>query len=70
MLSKVLRSKKKKKRKKEKNRKMEKKEEKKRKMKEKNRRIKCSIALFGFINFPSYFEELFYTQIFQTCAIR
>jgi len=47
-----------------------KKGEKKRKMKEKKRRIKCSLALFGFINFPSYFEELFHTQIFQPCAIR
>ena len=61
MLSKVLRSKKK-----EKNRKMKKKE----KRKEKMRRIKCSLVLFGFINFPSYFEELFHTQIFQPCAIR
>ena len=52
MLSKVLRSKKKKK-------------EEKRKMKEKKRRIKCSLVLFGFIDFPSYFEELFHTQIFQ-----
>src|SRR6185503_13378695 len=58
MLSKVLMSKKK-----EKN-------EKKRKRKEKKRRIKCSLVLFGFINFPSYFEELFHTQIFQPCAIR
>ena len=66
MLSKVLRSKKKEK---EKNRKMKKKQEK-RKMKEKKRRIKCPLALFGFINFPSYFEELFHTQIFQPCAIR
>ena len=65
MLSKVLRSKKKEK---EKNRKMKKEE--KRKMKEKKRRIKCSLVLFGFINFPSYFEELFHTQIFQPCAIR
>ena len=68
MLSKVLRSKKKgKKRKKEKN---EKKGEKKRKKKIKKRRIKCSLVLFGFINFPGYFEELFHTQIFQPCAIR
>ena len=36
----------------------------------KKRRIKCSLALFGFINFPSYFEDLFHTQIFQPCAIR
>ena len=49
---------------------MKKKGEKKRKMKEKKRRIKCSLVLFGFINFPSYFEELFHTQIFQPCAIR
>jgi len=66
MLSKVLRRKKKKK--KEKNRKM-----KKRRKEKKNKRkkiIKCSLALFGFINFPSYFEELFHTQIFQPCAIR
>ena len=50
---------------------MTKKGEKKRKMKEKkDRRIKCSLALFGFINFPSYFEGLFHTQIFQPCAIR
>ena len=35
--------------------------------KEKN---KYSLVLFGFINFPSYFEELFHTQIFQPCAIR
>src|SRR6185295_17925160 len=71
MLSKVLRSKKKeKKEKKEKNRKLKKKGEKKRKMKEKKRRIKCSLVLFGFINFSSYFEELFHTQIFQPCAIR
>ena len=63
MLSKVLRSKtKEKKRKKEENRKMIE--------KEKKRRIKCSLALFGFINFSSYFEELFHTQIFQPCAIR
>jgi len=61
MLSKVLRSKKK-----EKKRKMKKRE----KRKEKKRRIKCSLVLFGFINFPSYFEELFHTQIFQPCAIR
>jgi len=58
MLSKVLRSKKKEKK------------EGKIKMKEKKRRIKCSLVLFGFINFPSYFEELFHTQIFQPCAIR
>jgi len=31
------------------------------KKEEKKRRIKCSLALFGFINFPSYFEELFHT---------
>ena len=43
---------------------------KKKKWKEKKRRIKCSLVLFGFINFPSYFEELFHTQIFQPCAIR
>ena len=36
------------------------------KKEEKKRRIKCSLALFGFINFPSYFEELFHTQIFQS----
>ena len=69
MLPKVLRSKKKrekKKRKKEKNEKKEKRKEK----KEKKRTIKCSLILFGFINFPSYFEELFHTQIFQPCAIR
>jgi hypothetical protein len=69
MLSKVLRSKKKEKRKKEKNRKM-KKRRKEKKNERKKRRIKCSLALFGFINFPSYFEELFHTQIFQPCAIR
>ena len=56
-----------KKRKKEKN---EKKEKRKEKEKKKKRRIKCSLVLFGFINFPSYFEELFHTQIFQPCAIR
>ena len=69
MLSKVLRSKKKEK--KERKRKIEKwkKGEKKRKMKEKKRRIKCSLALFGFINFRSYFEELFHTQIFQPCCV-
>jgi len=61
MLSKVLRSKKKEK--KERKRKEKKNERKK-------RRIKCSLALFGFINFPSYFEELFHTQIFQPCAFR
>ena len=43
---------------------------KKRGEKKKKRRIKCSLVLFGFINFPSYFEELFHTQIFQPCAIR
>ena len=69
MLSKVLRSKKKeKKRKKEKNKKI-KKRRKEKKNKRKKRRIKCSLALFGFINFASYFEELFHTQIFQPCAI-
>jgi len=36
----------------------------------KKRRIKCSLVLFAFINFPSYFEEIFHTQIFQPCAIR
>ena len=69
MLSKVLSSKKKRKRKKEKNRKM-KKGRKEKKNERKKRRIKCSLALFGFINFPCYFEELFHTQIFQPCAIR
>ena len=67
MLSKVLRSKKKEKRKKEKNKKKEgRKEKKNERIKEKN---KMPLALFGFINFPSYFEELFHTQIFQPCAI-
>ena len=60
MLSKVLRSKKKEKKMNEKRGRKGKKE----------RRIKCSLVLFGFINFPSYFEELFHTQIFQPCAIR
>src|SRR6185503_14980304 len=32
-------------------------------MKEKKRRIKCYLVLFGFINFPSYFEELFHTSM-------
>ena len=55
MLSKVLRSKKKEK-KRERKRKIEKNDR-----KRKKRRIKCSLALFGFINFLSYFEELFHT---------
>ena len=33
----------------------------KKKEKKKKRRIKCSLALFGFTNFLSYFEELFHT---------
>ena len=56
MLLKVLRSKKKEKRKKAKNRKM-KKRRKEKKTERKKRRIKCFLALFGFINFPSYFER-------------
>ena len=54
----------------QKERKKMKNEKKGRKEKKKKRRIKCSLVLFGFINFPSYFEELFHTQIFQPCAIR
>src|SRR6185437_11598019 len=46
------------------------KNEKKGEKRKKKRRIKCYLVLFGFINFPSYFEEIFHTQIFQLCAIR
>ena len=62
MLSKVLRSKKKEKK--------ERKRKEKKNERRKKRRIKCSLGLFGFINFPSYFEELSHTQIFQPYAIR
>jgi hypothetical protein len=64
MLTKVQRSKEKKRKKRKKKRRR------KRKKIEKNRRIKCSLVLFGFINSLGTLKELFHTQIFQPCAIR